>query len=67
MCNGVAPSLKDSDIDNFTDKIHFTATEGIEIGDWAYSLCGLRRQVTAIGDQGITCPECASRMSSYGY
>lgn len=67
MCNGISPIETPVDQNNDLDKMHYAADPNLNIGDWGWSMCGLRRQVVALGESGITCQECAFRMSSYGY
>lgn len=68
MCNGISP-VEDvkSGANDLIEGMHYCSDPAVGIGNWGWSLCGLRRQVTGIGKEGITCQECASRMSSYGY
>lgn len=68
MCNGVAPVDTPIDQDSSLDKMHLSVKWGLELGEWGWTLCGVRRQLVGNGGAAdATCSECLSRASSYGY
>ncbi len=66
MCNGVAPVLDKTD-NTVDDKIHATVNFKLKIGDIGLSVCGVSRPLQGYGTDRVNCPECLSRLGSYGY